>query len=94
MKIETEVSLQKYECPLCYTLVKKLENSCKKNIIGHNVCYDCNQKLKINYGLKNDGCIYCGDRSNQKNIIEIALTINQSPNIRQINILNMYVKWK
>ena len=86
MRIEVEDSLQNYECPLCYNIVKNLEHSCQKKILGHNICFECDQRLKKNYGLKNDGCIYCGDRSNRKNIIEIALTINQRPDIRQINI--------
>ena len=60
------------ECPLCCNIVSAADmaHSCKKNICGHNVCKNCVADLKKN-GLKT-GCIYCGDRPEEGNMIVVS----------------------
>ena len=59
------------ECPLCCNNVSidDMVHSCKRNINGHNVCKYCVADLKKSGFQK--GCVYCGDRSEDNNIIVV-----------------------
>ena len=59
------------ECPLCCknVSVDDLVHSCKKKNHDHYVCKDCVADLK-RIGFQK-GCVYCGDRSEDNNIIVV-----------------------
>ena len=75
----------KIMCPMCCESVscKNMAQLCKNNIYHHKICYHCVSELKQN-GFGN-GCVYCGDRLKENNIIVPAV----NPNISDINSITI-----
>ena len=68
-------------CPMCSENVyhKDMVQMCKNNIYDHKICSKCVPNLK-KYGFGN-GCVYCGDRSEENIIIVPARNPRLNNNI-------------
>ena len=71
-----QVRLLPTECPMCYQEHFILAETCPKQIKTHNVCQSCSNQLNQQYFNTNSGCIYCGARANEPNVVNITFNTN------------------
>ena len=75
------------ECPMCCErkTQENMEITCPKKNSDHNVCKDCLEKLREN-GYE-DGCVYCGYRSEKNENLIIARAPDVSPEMNNIVVI-------